>query len=128
MTKFVDQRTYTLKNGNVQKFLKLYEEEGMEVQKRILGKMVGYYFTDIGPLNQIVHLWGYSSMDDRWERRKALQASPEWQAYAVQMRPLVDNIENKILIRHRFSRCLERRQQKNTRNRRGIHARSGSAC
>lgn len=95
---FIDQRTYTLKNGNVGKFLKLYEEEGMEVQTRILGKLVGYYFTDIGPLNQIVHMWGYESMDDRWERRRLLQASDEWLAYAVQMRPLVDNIENKILI------------------------------
>ncbi|CCF22310.1 MULTISPECIES: NIPSNAP family protein [Alphaproteobacteria] len=95
---FVDMRTYTLKNGNVSKFLALYEAEGLAVQTRILGRMVGYYFTDIGPLNQIVHMWGYDSMDDRWERRKALQASPEWQAYAVQMRPLVDHIENKILI------------------------------
>jgi len=95
---FVDMRTYTLKNGNVPKFLKLYEEEGLEVQTRILGQMVGYYFTDIGPLNQIVHMWGYKSMDDRWERRKALQASQEWQDYAVQMRPLVDHIENKILV------------------------------
>lgn len=95
---FIDQRTYTLKNGNVGKFLKLYEEEGMEVQTRILGKLVGYYFTDIGPLNQIVHMWGYESMDDRWERCRLLQASDEWLAYAVQMRPLVDNIENKILI------------------------------
>jgi len=98
LTRFVDQRTYTLHNGNVQKFLKLYEEQGLAVQVQILGNMVGYYFTDIGQLNQIVHLWGYTSMDDRWERRKALQASPEWQAYAVQMRPLVQSIENKILI------------------------------
>ncbi|MCO6049331.1 NIPSNAP family protein [Mesorhizobium sp. RP14(2022)] len=95
---FIDMRTYTLKNGNVPKFLKLYEEEGMEVQKRILGNMVGYYYTDIGNLNQVVHMWGYDSMDDRWERRKNLQASKEWQDYAVQMRPLVDNIENKILV------------------------------
>ena len=95
---FVDQRTYTLKNGNVAKFLKLYEEEGMAVQVRILGKMVGYYFTDIGPLNQIVHMWGYESMNERWERRKALQASEEWQAYAVQMGRLVNTIENKIRI------------------------------
>lgn len=95
---FIDQRIYSLKNGNVGKFLKLYEEEGMEVQVRILGKMVGYYYTDIGPLNQIVHMWEYESMDDRWERRKLLQASAEWQAYAVQMRPLVNHIENKILV------------------------------
>ncbi len=95
---FVDERIYTLKNGNVPVFLKLYEEEGMEVQKRILGKMVGYYYTDIGPLNQVVHMWGYESLDDRFERRKKLQASPEWQAYAKQMRPLVDNIQNKLLV------------------------------
>lgn len=53
---FDDQRTYTLKNGNVGKFLKLYKEEELAVQMRILGKLVGYYFTDIGPLNQIVHM------------------------------------------------------------------------
>lgn len=37
-------------------------------------------------------------MDDRWRRRKMLQASEEWQAYAVQMRPIVAGIENKILV------------------------------
>ena len=44
----------------------------MEVQVRILGNMVGYYFTDVGPLNQVVHLWGYESMNDRYERRAGL--------------------------------------------------------
>lgn len=95
---FVDERIYTLKAGEVPTFLKLYEEEGMEVQVRILGKMVGYYFTDIGPLNQIVHMWGYDSLDDRFERRKQLQASEEWQSYARKMRPLVTNVENKLLV------------------------------
>lgn len=98
MSKFVDERIYTLKAGQVPVFLKLYEEEGMEVQVRILGRMVGYYFTDIGPLNQIVHMWGYDSLDDRYERRKLLQAAPEWQSYAANMRPLVTHVENKILV------------------------------
>lgn len=75
---FVDERIYTLHAGQVPVFLKLYEEEAMECQVSILGKMVGYYFTDIGPLNQIVHMWGYESLDDRFERRKLLQASPIW--------------------------------------------------
>ena len=38
---FVDERIYTLSAGNVPVFLKLYEEEGMDVQVHILGKMVG---------------------------------------------------------------------------------------
>ena len=95
---FVDERIYPLHAGKVPTFLKLYEEEGMAVQTRILGKMVGYYFTDVGPLNQIVHMWGYESLDDRFERRKALQAAPEWQSYAAKMRPLVAHVENKILV------------------------------
>jgi hypothetical protein len=95
---FVDERIYTLHAGQVPVFLKLYEEEGMECQVRILGNMVGYHFTDFGPLNQIVHMWGYESLDDRFERRKRLLASPEWQSYAKKMRPLVANVENKLLI------------------------------
>ncbi len=93
----VDERIYTLHPGNVPLFLKQYGE-GMEVQVRLLGNMIGYSFTDVGPLNQIVHLRGYSSMDDRYERRAQLQASEEWQSYAKKMRPLVAHVENKILI------------------------------
>ena len=100
---FVDERIYTLINGNVQPFLKLYEEQGKDVQVRILGNMVGYFYTDIGPLNQVIHMWGYDSMDDRFRRRAELQASEEWQAYARQMRPLVSHIENKILVPTAFS-------------------------
>ena len=95
---FVDERIYTLHAGQVPSFLKLYEAEGMEVQLRILGRMVGYYFTDFGPLNQIVHMWGYDSLDDRYERRKQLQASEQWQSYARQMRPMVAKVENKLLV------------------------------
>ena len=95
---FVDERIYTLHAGQVPVFLKLYEEEAMECQVQVLGKMVGYYFTDIGPLNQIVHMCGYDSLDDRFERRKLLQASPIWQSYAKKMRHLVVNVENKLLV------------------------------
>jgi hypothetical protein len=95
---YVDERIYTLKNGKVGEFLKLYETEGKDVQMHILGNMIGYFHTDIGPLNQVVHMWGYESLDERQRLRAELQASEKWQAYARQMRPLVQSIENKILI------------------------------
>lgn len=95
---YVDERIYTLHAGTVPLFLKLYEDEGMQIQISILGKMVGYYYTEFGPLNQIVHMWGYDSLDDRIKRRKKLLASQEWQSYAVKMRPLVHHIENKLLV------------------------------
>ena len=46
---YVDERIYTLHAGKVPIFLKLYEDEGMDIQVRILGKMIGYYYTEFGP-------------------------------------------------------------------------------
>ena len=101
---FVDERIYSLHAGKTSEFLKLYEEEGLEVQTRILGKMVGYYYTEFGPLNQIVHMWAYDSFEDRQKRRAALLASPEWKSYAAKMRPLVHHVENKLLMPAPFFR------------------------
>jgi hypothetical protein len=95
---YVDERIYTLHAGKVPIFLKLYEQEGMDIQVRILGKMIGYYYTEFGPLNQIVHMWGYESLDDRIIRRKKLLASDEWKSYAAKMQPLVHSVENKLLV------------------------------
>jgi len=53
----------------------------------------------IGPLSRIVHLWRYESLADREQRRDAMEADPEWQAYrrvALQEDTLVE-MENQIL-------------------------------
>jgi hypothetical protein len=60
--------------------------------------MVGYFMTEIGPLNQVVHMWGYDSLDQRTERRAALGADPAWQAYVAKIRPLIITQESKILL------------------------------
>lgn len=94
----VEERIYTLQVGEVKAYLDLYESEGMDIQKRILGRMLGYYFTDIGPLNQIIHMWGYEDLKDREIRRRALFADSGWLAYVAKVRPLVVKQENKILM------------------------------
>ncbi len=99
----VEQRTYTLKIGAVPKYLALYEAEGMAVQREILGRMVGYFSTDIGTLHQIVHMWAYDSYDERAQRRAKLGADPRWQAYVAKIREFQISQENKILIPAPFS-------------------------
>ena len=93
----VEMRSYTLQPGKIATYLKLYEGEGMAIQKRILGRMVGYYSTEIGPLNQIVHLWAYEDLKERAEKRAALAADPGWQAYVAKMIPMMVTQESKIL-------------------------------
>ncbi len=99
----VEQRTYTLHPGKVPEYLRNYESEGMAIQTRILGRMVGYFTTEIGPLNQIIHMWGYDSFEDRAKRRAQMAADPGWKAYIAKIQPLIQTQETKILIPTSFS-------------------------
>ncbi len=77
----VDLRIYTVRAGKTAAFVKLYHEHGWPIQQRILGRCLGYYTTIEGPLNQVIHLWGYDSQADREARRDAMAADPAWQQY-----------------------------------------------
>ena len=99
----VEQRTYTLHIGKAGEYLRLYEAEGMEVQKRILGKMVGYYTCETGDLNQIIHLWAYDDLNERARRRAELFRDPTWLAYIPMIVPLIVTQESRFLTPTRFS-------------------------
>jgi hypothetical protein len=98
-----EMRTYRLKTGKAPAYVKLVEEEGIAVQKGHLGHLVGYFATDIGPLNEIVHVWAFADLDDREKRRAALAADPRWQVFLPKIQALIETMENKILKPTAFS-------------------------
>lgn len=77
----IEMRTYTAVPGRAGEFLKLYEELALALQNKYLGGLMGYYVTEVGELNQIVHLWRYESLADRETRRAQLDADPGWAVY-----------------------------------------------
>ena len=99
----VEERIYTLHPGMVPAYLSAYEEHGLEVQKRHLGHLVGYFSTEFGPQNQIIHMWAYDDLEDRARRRKALAADPDWQRFRDLVRPYLNIQENKLLVPASFS-------------------------
>jgi hypothetical protein len=102
----VEERIYTLQPGQAAAYLAAYEAEGLAIQKPILGRMVGYYSTEFGPLNQVIHLWAYEDLAERTERRGRLLADPAWKAYAAKVRPMVLTQDNKLLLPAPFMRPL----------------------
>jgi hypothetical protein len=100
---FYEIRTYRLKNGAIPAYLKVVEEEGIAIQKKHLGDLIGYFFSEIGPINEIVHIWGFSSLDDREARRSRLMADPDWQGFLPKIRDLIEVAENKIMKPAAFS-------------------------
>lgn len=99
----VEQRTYKVQPGSVPEYLRTYEDEGLALQLKHLGRLVGYFNTEIGPLNEIVHLWAYEDLLDRDRRRIALSADPAWKTYAPKIFRFIVSQETKILKPTSFS-------------------------
>ena len=100
----VEERIYVLHcDASMAEFLRIYEAEGLEVQTATLGNMLGYFTTEIGVQNQLVHLWGYSDLEDRRVRRAKLLGNPRWQACMTKVKPMIRTMENRILLPTRFS-------------------------
>ena len=94
---YVEERIYTLQVGKAGEYFKNYEEFGMKVQLKHLPNMVGYYTTEVGELNLVIHMWAYDDLNERDRRRSAMQADPEWQAYLVKNRPFMISQETRIM-------------------------------
>lgn len=99
----IEERIYTCYCGKAKQYVKMYEGEGLAIQRPILGNLLGYFTTDLGALNQVVHLWAYEDLADRATRRERLLNDPRWKAYAAKVQPLVLTQENKILVPAPFS-------------------------
>jgi hypothetical protein len=101
----VEQRTYTLKPLRTRDFLALYERAALPLQKQYLGHLVGFFVSEVGPLNEVVHLWAFDSLAERERRRKAMEEDPGWPAYVAELRELdvILQQESKMLRSVSFS-------------------------
>ena len=95
----VEMRTYTIRSGRVAEYVETYGRLGRQTQVQHLGRPLGYFTSEIGALNQIVHLWCYEDIADRDARRAHLEGDSQWKAY-LKVRDeggLLERQENRIL-------------------------------
>jgi hypothetical protein len=99
----VDVRTYTLLPRKMPRYLELFETHALPVMQRHGLELLGYYVSQIGALNQVVHLWRYDSLADLEKKRSARDADPGWGEYLSLTDGLVLMQENKIMRPAPFS-------------------------
>lgn len=99
----IEQRDYHVYTGKLKELVDLYESEGIDIQREVLGNLIGWFTTDIGDLSTVVSIWGYESMAEREERRKRLQGDPRWAPFVAKIQPLIHTQRNRILIPTAFS-------------------------
>jgi hypothetical protein len=71
-------RTYTVKPGTVMEVAKHASTVSREIRGDKYGKLEGYWVTEIGPLNQVMHLWSYADLNERARLRAELAKNPRW--------------------------------------------------
>ena len=69
-------RTYTLAPGSVAEAEKRFGE-AYEYRKKY-SEITGFFHSEIGPLNEIVHIWGYRDLADRARVRAEASKDANW--------------------------------------------------
>src|ERR1043165_9451117 len=106
-------RTYTVKPGTLGDMIKAASTVSREIRKDDYGKLEGYWSTEIGPLNQVLHMWSYSSLDERARMRAELAKNPRWTGeYVPLIRPLLVRQDVRLMNAVRPVRGRALRSQK----------------
>ena len=95
----VDLRVYTIRPRKLAEFIDVFDRLAMPVQLRYLGRPHGMFTSAVGPLNQIVHLWGFPDMGEFERRHVARDEDPDWPAYLRASEHLIVAQENRLIRR-----------------------------
>src|SRR6267378_3091485 len=100
----IELRTYTLKPGTV---AVTEERFGKALPGRLkFSKLAAFWHSEVGPLNQIIHVWPYDTLGHREEARAAAQKAEGW---PPDIREFIVEMKTEILIPAPFSPPLEPR-------------------
>jgi hypothetical protein len=71
-------RTYTVTQGSLPEMIRNSSTVSREIRGDNYGKLEGYWATEIGPLNRVVHLWTYTDLNERARLRAELAKNERW--------------------------------------------------
>ena len=93
-----DMRIYDLQLGAVPEYMAAVRELALPIRRDHGVKLAGWYYTDIGPLNRVVHIWAYESLAHFEKARKAVQDDPRWaNEYVPRVRGLIVKQQDMIM-------------------------------
>ena len=91
-------RTYRLKVGSLPEVLKRFGE-AYEYRKK-LSELAAFWYTEIGPLNEIIHVWPYKDIAERSRIRGEATKDPNW---PPKIGDFILDMQSDIVIPYPFS-------------------------
>lgn len=91
-------RTYNLKAGSVPEFERRFAAK-MEGRSKH-SPLAAFFHTEIGPLNQVIHIWPYENLAERERIRGEAVAAGDW---PPDIGEFIVRMESEIMIPYEFS-------------------------
>ena len=91
-------RTYDIAMGKTPEYMAAVREVALPVRESYGVKLAGWYYTDIGALNRVVHIWAYRDFAHFEEAREAFRTDERWvNDYVPRVKGIVLRQENQIM-------------------------------
>lgn len=101
----IEVRTYQLKPGSVAEVETRFGHQ-LPVREK-LSKLGAFWHTEVGPLNEIIHVWPYDSFQQRGEIRAEAMKSGVW---PPPIQDFIVSMQSEIMIPAPFSPALAPRE------------------
>ncbi len=98
-------RTYTLKPGSIPEAEKRFAEVLPHREK--YSALGAFWHTELGPLNQIIHVWPYENLQHRMDTRTQAMKDPNW---PPKIGEFILNMESEIFVPTPFMEPLGKKQ------------------
>ena len=93
-----DMRTYDIAMGKTPEYMAAVREIALPVRESYGIKLAGWYYTDVGALNRVVHIWAYRDFAHFEEAREAFRTDERWvNDYVPRVKGIVLRQENQIM-------------------------------
>lgn len=93
----IDHRIYTIRLRKMGEFVEVFNRLAMPILLDTLGHPLGFYTSQVGPLNQFVHLWAYDDLADYERRCRARDSHPDFSAYLAASEHLIVAQETRLI-------------------------------
>lgn len=93
----VDHRIYTIRLRRMDEFIEVFQRLAMPILRETLGHPLGFWVSQVGPLNQFVHLWAYDDLADYERRCRARDSHPGFAEYLAASEHLIVAQETRLI-------------------------------
>ena len=101
-----DMRIYDLKPGVLPEYMAAVRDLALPIRRDYGVVLVGWYYTEVGQLNQVVHIWGFRDWNHMEEAKQGFRSDPRWtDEYLPRTQSMIVAQRNQIMKVADFSPC-----------------------